>query len=90
MVHGICVNPYPTTPPTINQNHFVTQKILAFANSVLFSPHLNQFSGPTTDIFSPIYYTFDNGANQLIETKGNFILLAFQNITIRHMVDPNF
>ncbi|MBK8673606.1 MAG: hypothetical protein IPN93_11745 [Bacteroidetes bacterium] len=79
MNHGswnLCDNPYPTTPPTINQNHFVTQKILAFANSVLFNsptfvtkfsgfkPELPYYDCPdTTDICTPtnILYTFDNG-----------------------------
>jgi hypothetical protein len=77
--HGtwnFCDYPDPTTPPAINQNHFITQKILAFANSVLFSnpPFVSKFAGfkpelpyydcpDTTDICMPtnILYTFENG-----------------------------
>jgi hypothetical protein len=77
--HGawnFCDYPNPTTPIAINQYHFITQKILAFANSVLFNnpPFVSKFSGfkpelpyydcpDTTDICTPtnILYTFDNG-----------------------------
>jgi hypothetical protein len=60
----------------ISTNHFITQKILAFANSVLFNnpPFVSKFSGfkpelpyydcpDTTDICMPtkILYTFENG-----------------------------
>ena len=61
---------------SISNNHYVTQKILAFANSVFFTnpPFVSKFSGfkpelpyydcpDTTDICMPtnILYTFDNG-----------------------------
>ena len=76
--HGgwnFCDYPNPTTPTNINQNHFITQKILAFANSVLFNsptfvssfkgfkPELPYYNCPdTTDICVPtnILYTFND------------------------------